>query len=63
MVMRKTKKGQKEMLEKFWIPFTLPDKKEGDILIPQGFAEISIELIPKSAAKEKENGMGRDAPN
>ena len=31
--------------------------------IPQGWVEISLEILPKSMTKECDNGMGRDSPN
>ena len=44
--------------------FSNPEEvdKDGDY-IPQGYAEISIEILPKGAADENENALGRDSPN
>jgi hypothetical protein len=53
-----------KLLERFWICFTHPEfKDKDDNYIPQGYAEISIEILPKTLANEIENGLGRDGPN
>ena len=36
--------------------------KNGD-QVPQGYAQISIEILPKNLADEVPNGNGRDGPN
>lgn len=68
---RKTKVTMKKMdlktkkpMDRFWICLTHPEAKDkDDNYIPQGFAEISIEILPKHLADEINNGLGRDGPN
>jgi hypothetical protein len=38
------------------------DPKTGDF-VPQGFIEISAEVMPKEVADKFANGFGRDPPN
>lgn len=57
-------KAKLTTLDRFWVNVVHPEVKDkDDNYISQGFAEISIEILPKSAAAESNNGMGRDAPN
>ena len=56
----KTKKNS----DRFWVAFTHPEAKDDkENYIPQGYAEISIEIMPKAAADEVSAGVGRDSPN
>lgn len=51
-------------MERFWVCFTHPEEKdENENYKPQGYAEISIEILPKHLADEIQNGLGRDGPN
>ena len=60
----KKKDAKGKMLERFWICVTNPEvtDKDGNF-IPQGYAEISIEILPVGFAKELDAGLGRDSPN
>ena len=50
--------------DKFWVAFTNPENMDANgNYLPQGYAMISIEILPKSLADEVTCGMGRDAPN
>ena len=50
--------------DRFWVCFTHPDHKDADgKFIPQGYAKISVEILPKKLAEDNANGLGRDAPN
>lgn len=50
--------------DKFWVVFTNPEHMdENQNYIPQGYAMISVEILPKALADEVPCGMGRDAPN
>ena len=63
--MKKTDHSKKDAnVDRFWVVFTNPEcqDKDGDYE-PQGYAEISIELVPESVCLETECGLGRDAPN
>jgi hypothetical protein len=50
--------------DRWWICMTHPDEvdKDGNPK-PQGFCEVSLEILPKSMAVETPNGSGRDQPN
>lgn len=62
--MKKMDTKEKRLLDRFWVCFTHPDfKDKDDNYIPQGYAEISVEILPKALADEIQNGLGRDAPN
>lgn len=54
-----------KLKDRFWIGFTHPDQmdKTQTNYLNQGFAEISIEILPKTYATQQLNGLGRDAPN
>mmetsp|Transcript_40048 Transcript_40048/g.29548 ORF Transcript_40048/g.29548 Transcript_40048/m.29548 type:complete len:119 (-) Transcript_40048:247-603(-) len=54
VVMKKVGKEKEELkYDKFWVVFTHPEKTEenGDY-IPQGYCEISIEVVPKQVMEE-----------
>lgn len=58
------KKVGETLMDRWWIMFTNPEHKDkDDNYIPQGFAEISLELVPKLIIDERSNGNGREAPN
>jgi hypothetical protein len=58
------KEGDNGLMDRWWLMFTNPEKKDAnDNYIPQGFAEISLELVPKMVKDERSNGNGREAPN
>ena len=62
--MKKINSKDQKRMERFWVVFTHPEEKdENENYIPQGYAEISIEILPKGLATEVENGLGRDGPN
>ncbi len=64
VVMKKYDSKLKKNLDRFWLCFTHPEEKDAnDNYIPQGYAEVSIEIMPKGFADEVEAGIGRDAPN
>ncbi len=62
--MKKWDNTFKRPFDRFWVCFTHPDHKEADgKYIPQGYAKISVEIMPKKFADDNANGLGRDAPN
>lgn len=64
MKKRDNRKSKLTTMDRFWINVVHPEVKDkDDNYIPQGYAEISVEILPKAAATEKNNGMGRDQPN
>ena len=64
LVMKKFDSKTKRTVDRWWVCFTHPEAKDKeDNYIPQGYAEISVEIMPKSAAVEVINGLGRDGPN
>jgi hypothetical protein len=50
--------------DRWWIAMFHPEAvdKNGD-KVPQGFCQISLEIIPKNLANETPNGNGREQPN
>jgi hypothetical protein len=51
VVMRKMDTKKKKLLERFWISFTHPEQVDAENnCLPQGFAEVSIEILPKKLA-------------
>jgi len=57
MKMKKLNTKTKQTVDKFWVAITHPealDEKEN--YIPQGYCEISIEILPKAFADEIPNG-------
>ena len=64
VVMKKKDTKKDITLDRWWVVLTHPDAVDDNgNFIPQGYCEISIEILPKEASKELENGMGRDTPN
>ncbi len=60
-MMKKFDSKLKRAVDRFWVCFTHPEEKDkDDNYIPQGYAEISIEIIPKNFSEEVPNGQGRD---
>lgn len=65
VVMKKKDTTKKDaIIDRFWVNVTHPEAldKDGNY-IPQGYVEISLEIVPSFAAKDQPNGLGRDAPN
>ena len=62
--MKKRDSKLKRPVERFWVCFTHPEEKDAEgNYKPQGYAEISVEILPKKLAEDNQNGLGRDAPN
>lgn len=50
-MLRKVDMKTKKLLDRFWISFTHPDQVDTENnYLPQGYAEISIEILPKKLA-------------
>ena len=55
----------KKKSDRIWLMLTHPewrDPRTGNYT-PQGYIEISVEILPQKLADERANGFGRDAPN
>lgn len=53
VVMKKKDTKANKLIDRFWLCFTHPDFKDAnDNYIPQGYAEVSIEILPKALADE-----------
>lgn len=64
VVYKKMDLTKKQATDRWWIVLYNPEvvDKNG-AKVPQGYCQISLEMIPKTLASEVPNGPGREQPN
>jgi len=64
VVMKKWDTKNNKEMDRWWVVLTHPEAvDEAGNPIPQGYLEMSVEILPGGLSKELDNGMGRDSPN
>ena len=63
--MKKLDPKNKKKTDRIWLMLTHPDEKnkKTGAFKPQGYVEVSIEVLPKKLADEMHNGFGQEARN
>ncbi|CAI2384461.1 unnamed protein product [Moneuplotes crassus] len=63
--MLKNLPNKKKKSDRMWLLLTHPDRRDdmtGEYE-PQGYLEVSVEIMPQEEADDKQNGFGRESPN